>query len=288
MKLNPSTSSRAMALAALLLTPWVRAQGDARRELVQRGVAARDAGDHTTALALFEQAGVIEMRPGLRLSIAQEQQALGSALPACETASQCVAELQASLGSPESARILPACAEVAAVSCRGFARVRVSVPHGLPAGSELRVQGRAVPITNDEASAFAAAGSAGVGSSARGARRRRGRSRSPRARSRPWCSATRRRRTLRSSPPCRPRWGARHRARRPSRRRPHPATPHPATPEGARSPVTSQWWFWTAISVVVLGGAMGEARGGRCVQPHRCAARRGELFGERAPGLVTG
>jgi hypothetical protein len=244
-----------MALVTLLLTPWVRAQGDARRELVQRGVAARDAGDHSTALALFEQAGVLEMRPGLRLSIAQEQQVLGRALAACETASQCVAELQASLGSPESARILPACAEVAAVSCRGFARVRIAVPHGLPAGSELRVQGRAVPVTNDEASAFVAAGAVRVELA------REGRATLTREievtagavstvalGDDPTVNASA------GSPPPPPVGGETPRATSVAQT-PHPATPHPATPE--RAPVTSQWWFWTVIALVAVGGTMG-------------------------------
>ncbi|MFO0624753.1 MAG: hypothetical protein U0325_03985 [Polyangiales bacterium] len=246
----------AVAGAVGLIAPAAHAQSDARRELVQRGVAARDAGDHATALALFEQAGVIEMRPGLRLSIAQEQQSLGRMLPACESASRCVADLQASLGSPESARILPACAEIAAQACRGFARVRVTLARTLPAGTELRVQDRAVPVTNGEATTFVAAGTVRV------ALLRDGRESQARVvdavagavstvalaeEPTPVATTTAPSGASPEVPAAAPRV-------EPVAPTPHPATPAPTT---SRSSVTAQWWFWTAISAVVVGGVLG-------------------------------
>lgn len=39
-------------------------------------------------------------------------------------------------------------------------------------------------------------------------------------------------------------------------------TPHPAeTPHPASTPITARWWFWTGISVVVLGAALGAMAG---------------------------
>jgi hypothetical protein len=240
----------AVLCSGVLGSAAAHAQGDARRELLQRAVTARDAGDHATALALFEQAGTIEMRPGLRLSIAQEQQALDRLLASCETASRCVADLQSALGSPESARLMPACAEIAAQTCRGFGRVRVSVSPSLVAGSEVRVQERTVAVVNGEALAFVEAGPVRV-ELVREGRAVQSRSLAASAGSTVTASfadETAARATPPSGPPM------------PSTVAPvgRVVTPHPAVPSPAASvPLTSRWWFWTAISAVVIGGTLG-------------------------------
>lgn len=235
-----------------------QAQGDARRELIQRAVTARDAGDHATALTLFEQAGVIEMRPGLRLSIAQEQQALGRARASCETSSLCVAELQSALGSPESARMMPACAEIAAQTCRGFGRVRVSVAAALATGSAIRVQDRTVTVAHGEAQAFVEPGPVRVELVREG--------RTIQTRNLDATAGATVTTAFEAEAPAPP--SARPPLAEPVAEPVAPprsaavvtpvVTPHPAAPEPAAStPITSRWWFWTAVSVVVIGGTLG-------------------------------
>jgi hypothetical protein len=132
------------------------ALGSPRQELlaariVEQALAARDAGDHSGALARFLQAGQIQMRPGLRMSIAQEEQALGRTLASCESASQCVVDVQADLASPESARVMQGCAALVASTCASLGRVHVQVAQPAPADLRVEVQGRAVALALGEA-----------------------------------------------------------------------------------------------------------------------------------------
>ncbi len=122
-------------------------RGAERRELIDQGVQARRIGDHEHALDLFTRAGQIEMRPGLRMSLAEEYQALGQARPACETASRCVEEVQADLSRPESGRVLQGCAELVSATCARFGRLRMHLPTPSPAGLRVSVQGRSFDVT---------------------------------------------------------------------------------------------------------------------------------------------
>lgn len=115
-----------------------------RRQLVDRAIAAREAGDHAQALDLFLQAGQIQMRPGLRMSLAQEQQALGRAVEACEAATACVTEAQADLTGAGNATALQGCAALVATTCATLGHLRLRWPTPTPDGLRLTVQGRGV------------------------------------------------------------------------------------------------------------------------------------------------
>ena len=107
-------------------------------------------------------AGRIQMRPGLRMSIAQEQQALGLGRLACESASQCVADVQADLARPESGRVMQGCAELVASSCAPFGRVQLVTGTPVPAGLRVEVQGRAVDVASGTATVFVEPGNVAV------------------------------------------------------------------------------------------------------------------------------
>lgn len=146
------TSHRAPLLAVLLATTAAAAPGfaqsppdaTARRQLVDRAIAARDAGDHAQALELFLQAGQIQMRPGLRMSLAQEQLALGHVVEACGAATACVTEAQADLTGAGNATALQGCAALVASTCATLGHVRLRLPTPTPDELRLTVQGRSV------------------------------------------------------------------------------------------------------------------------------------------------
>lgn len=146
------TSHRAPLLAVILSTIAAAAPGfaqsppdaTARRQLVDRAIAARDAGDHALALELFLQAGQIQMRPGLRMSLAQEQLALGHVVEACGAATACVTEAQADLAGTGNATALQGCAALVATTCATLGHVRLRLPTPAPEGLRLTVQGRGV------------------------------------------------------------------------------------------------------------------------------------------------
>ena len=146
----PSLSTR---LATLAVTSSAFAQtppdATARRQLVERAIAARDAGQHAQALDLFQQAGQIQMRPGLRMSIAQEQQALAHVLEACEGATACVTEAQADLTGAGNVAALEGCASLVATTCAtlGHLRLRWTATPGL----QVRVPEREVAASGDGA-----------------------------------------------------------------------------------------------------------------------------------------
>jgi hypothetical protein len=98
-----------------------------RRQLLERAVVARDSNDHATALTLFLEAGAIQMRPGLRMSIAQEEMALGRTRDACTSASRCIEELRATTGAPD-ARVEEGCAALVRELCGPVVPVRASRP----------------------------------------------------------------------------------------------------------------------------------------------------------------
>ena len=124
-------------------------EGGARRQLIEQGVQARDAGDHARAVELFTQAGRIEMRPGLRTSLAQEYEALGRHREACEMASRGVDEARADLSRPENGRALQGSAEVAATACRLVGLLHLRLPADALRGLQMIVQGRAVEATGE-------------------------------------------------------------------------------------------------------------------------------------------
>ena len=144
----PLTPLLATLCATLAVTSsaWAQTPPDAtaRRQLVERAISARDAGQHAQALDLFQQAGQIQMRPGLRMSIAQEQQELGHPIEACEGATACVTEAQADLTGAGNATALQGCAALVATTCATLGHVRLRLPATLPDGLRLTVQGRVV------------------------------------------------------------------------------------------------------------------------------------------------
>ena len=144
----PRTPLLAALFATLAVTSSALAQtppdATARRQLVERAISARDAGQHAQALDLFLQAGQIQMRPGLRMSIAQEQQALGHPIEACDGATACVTEAQADLTGAGNAAALQGCASLVATTCATLGHLRLRLPATLPDGLRLTVQGRAV------------------------------------------------------------------------------------------------------------------------------------------------
>lgn len=227
-----------------------------RRQLVEQALAARDAGDHNGALARFLQAGQIQMRPGLRMSIAQEEQALGRTLAACESASQCVVDVQADLASPESARVMQGCAALVASTCAALGRVQVQVAQPAPAELRVEVQGRPVALTGGSATAYAEPGEVTVRAML-GLREVFTRT-----------AVVQRGATTPVDVDVRP---------QPAPRVPDPgvqpdaapvaptpvavraATPHPDNGSTVVSSpgITSRWWFWTGLSVLVVGGTLG-------------------------------
>jgi hypothetical protein len=230
-----------------------------RRQLVERALAARDTGDHSGALELFLQAARIQMRPGLRMSIAQEQEALGQVLAACESASQCVVDVQADLSSPESPRVMQGCAGLVASACAALGRVQVHVVPPAPAWLRVEVQGRVADIANGAVSVYVDPGEVTVRATLGGREVfshsvsvQRGVTSNVNVDVAPRASAVR---VPIAATPSTPVVAAAL----------HVATPHPASaPTEAPPPaITSRWWFWTGLSVLVLGGTVaGLAAGG--------------------------
>lgn len=260
--MSPSRTPFRACLLALALAPLRALAQDApdlgqRRQLVDQALAARGRGDHANALALFVRAGEIQMRPGLRMSIAQEEQSLGRGLASCESASLCVVEVQADLASPESARVMQGCAALVAASCAPLGRVQVTVPAGAPSELQLQVAGRPLALRGPTATTYAEPGDALV-RALLGAREVFSR------------TVSVQRGTLATVTLELPNdLVAATTAAVPA---PRPVvTPHPAPATPAPTPpaaITSRWWFWTGLSVLVLGGAVGGlAAGGAFDRP---------------------
>lgn len=245
------------------VTPLVVAQTTpdltTRRQLVERALAARDIGEHAGALELFLQAGRIQMRPGLRMSIAQEQEALGQGLAACESASQCVVDVQADLSSPESPRVMQGCAGLVASACAAFGSVHVQVVQPAPAWLRVEVQGRVADIANGVASVYLDPGEVTVRATLGGREVFSQR------------VSVQRGVTSNVSVDVAPRPSAVQVPIATTTSQPVVAvavrleTPHPANAPTEVPPpaITSRWWFWTGLSVLVLGGTVaGLAAGG--------------------------
>lgn len=113
-----------------------------RHRLIERGIAASDAADHARALEFFEQAGRIQMRPGLRMAMAEEMRSLRMTREACEMASLCVEEVQSDLTRPESTRVFQGCAQLVSSSCANLGRLRIHLPTPLPPELRVSIQGR--------------------------------------------------------------------------------------------------------------------------------------------------
>ncbi|MBK6528242.1 MAG: hypothetical protein IPN17_32375 [Deltaproteobacteria bacterium] len=256
-----------MAVSVALAGGFVGAQTPSpdaavRRQFIERAIVARDAGDHRVALELFTQAAQIQMRPGLRMSIAQEQQALGLGRDACESATQCMTDVQADLASPESGRVTQGCAGLVASACVPFGRVRVVTATPVPTGLRVEVQGRPVDVASGTATVFVEPGDVLVRATV-GAREafaqdfsvERGLTASVSL------DLTRAAEPVEVAPvvvaPV---------AVAPVATRVPVVTPHPlraAAPVASSGGVTSRWWFWTGVGAVVLGGTLvGLAAGG--------------------------
>jgi hypothetical protein len=120
-----------------------------RRGLVDAAIAARDAGQHADALALFEQAGRIQMRPGLRLSVAREALALGRGIEACEASANCVTEALADPNGVGNASALEGCQAMLPTVCASVTRIQLRWPS--TRGLHVRVGGRDVDASGDGA-----------------------------------------------------------------------------------------------------------------------------------------
>jgi len=121
-----------------------------RVSLLNRAVAAREAGMHEEALRLFREAGQIQMRPGLRLSIAQELLELGRSTESCTSASHCMSEAQLDLNGSGSATALEECVSILTRTCSSFARIRVRIPQGSESEVSIRLNGQSVPARDGE------------------------------------------------------------------------------------------------------------------------------------------
>ena len=262
--MNPMHWTRgSLALACTLVGAVARAQtpppeASLRRQIIERAIASREAGDHQGALALFTQAGQIQMRPGLRMSIAQEQSALGRGREACESASQCVVEVQADLASPESGRVMQGCAGLVSTACAPFGRVRVVTATPVPAGLRVEVQGRVVDVASGAATVFVDPGEVAVRATVEGREAfaqgfpvQRGLTANVSV-------------TLTARAPV----AVASVAFAPVATVQAPVvTPHPAAPPtsvvASSGGVTSLWGFWAGLGAVVWGGTVaGRAAGG--------------------------
>ena len=264
--MNPMHWTRgSLALACTLVGAVARAQtpppeASLRRQILERAIASREAGDHQGALALFTQAGQIQMRPGLRMSIAQEQSALGRGREACESASQCVVEVQADLASPESGRVMQGCAGLVSTACAPFGRVRVVTATPVPAGLRVEVQGRVVDVASGAATVFVDPGEVAVRATVEGREAfaqgfpvQRGLTAN--------VNVTLTARTPEAVAVASVAFAPVATVQAPV------VTPHPAGPPtsvvASSGGVTSQWWFWAGLGAVVLGGTVaGLAAGG--------------------------
>ena len=121
-----------------------------RVSLLNRAVAAREAGMHEEALRLFREAGQIQMRPGLRLSIAQELLELGQSTESCTSASHCMSEAQLELRGSGNATALEECTAILTRTCASFARIRVRIPPGSDSEVSIRLNGQSVPTRDAE------------------------------------------------------------------------------------------------------------------------------------------
>ena len=188
------------------------------------------------ALELFTQAAQIQMRPGLRMSIAQEQQALGLGRDACESATQCMTDVQADLASPESGRVTQGCAGLVASACVPFGRVRVVTATPVPTVLVRATVGAREAFAQDFSVERGLTASVSL-------------------------DLTRAAEPVEVAPvvvaPV---------AVAPVATRVPVVTPHPlraAAPVASSGGVTSRWWFWTGVGAVVLGGTLvGLAAGG--------------------------
>ena len=184
-------------------------------------------------------------------SIAQEEQSLGRGLASCESASLCVVEVQADLASPESARVMQGCAALVASTCAPLGRLQVTLPAGAPTELRVEVAGRPLALRGATATTYAEPGDVSVRATL-GAREVFSRT-VPVQRGAlatltievPIAPATSDPSSTAPVTPARP------------IDTPHPAPAGPAPTSSAG--ITSRWWFWTGLSVVVLGGEIGRA-----------------------------
>jgi len=140
----------AVALASTDAYAQTTSDPDERVSLLNRAVAAREAGMHEEALRLFREAGQIQMRPGLRLSIAQELLELRRPTESCTSASHCMSEAQLDLRGSGSATALEECASILTRTCSSFARIRVRIPQGSDSEMSIRLNGQGVPTRDAE------------------------------------------------------------------------------------------------------------------------------------------
>ena len=138
MRIAPSLVA---VLATFLVTATVGAQTSAevaaRRLLLERAEAARDANHHAEALELASRAGQIQMTPSVRLFIAEEQEQLGRLADAFGTADLCLRDLDANPGTRNREVVQQRCHALHVGLRARVGQVVVEVP--TPTPPELRV-----------------------------------------------------------------------------------------------------------------------------------------------------
>lgn len=123
-------------LAALTISSVGLAQprtADHRAELIRQAAAARDAGDHASALRAAREAGVLRMTPSLRLFIAEEGEAIRDFPAAYDDARECVAELDRDPSAQDARSLRASCAAMSRRLESRVGRVVIEVPAGLDA-----------------------------------------------------------------------------------------------------------------------------------------------------------
>lgn len=134
-----------LALVFLIAGP-ARAQDAARevarRDLVDRAQAARDAGRHDEALELARRAGALRMTPSLRLFLAQQEEATGQLVAALADARQCARDAEVDASLAEREEVIATCRTLSAEIAPRLASVVVEVAS--PDGVSVEVAGAQV------------------------------------------------------------------------------------------------------------------------------------------------
>jgi hypothetical protein len=135
------STSVVAVLATFLVTATAGAQTSAevaaRRLLLERAEAARNASQHTEALELASRAGQIQMTPSVRLFIAEEQEQLGRLADAFGTADLCLRDLDANPATRNREVVQQRCQALHVGLRARVGQVVVEVP--TPTPPELRV-----------------------------------------------------------------------------------------------------------------------------------------------------
>lgn len=110
-----------------------------RRELIDRAGAARDRGDHTTALGLLRQAAARRMSPSLQVFLAQEERETHDLLAALRDARQALAEVTSNTTLNNRDYLLGECGGLITRLEADTARVTIEVPAAAPGDTRVRL-----------------------------------------------------------------------------------------------------------------------------------------------------